>query len=88
MSGLLAAAWVTASFAAKGGSAHQVRVNYRRKTCEGMSVPFFAVCMSVVSRVAYGLEGGGLSVALSGAPGVLLSAVILGQYVFYDWRKR
>ncbi len=88
MSGLLAAAWVTASFAAKGGVVHQVRVTYRRKTCEGMSVPFFAVCvLSYSLAVAYGLDGGGLSVALSGSPGVLLSVVILGQYVFYDWRK-
>jgi hypothetical protein len=79
---------VACSIAAKAAICHQIGLNWRRKTCSGMSVPFFILALfSYGTWTLDGLAGGGPSLVLGQGPGVLLCLVIAAQAWWYDRGK-
>ena len=70
----------------------QIYKNRARRSCDGLSMPFFAFGFASYGLSAtYGLlvsKSGGLLISLAAAPGALLSLVVLGQYVLYDRLSR
>lgn len=90
----LSAATVAASALAKVAMIHQVRLNWKRKTTAGTSVPFFAAgALSYTLWVASGVAGGSLTLIAGQGPGVVLSAAVAWQWAWYDlapkrgWRR-
>lgn len=76
---------VAFSIAAKVAICHQIRLNWRRKTCRGMSVPFFVLALfSYGAWTMDGLSGGDWSLIWGQGPGLLLCLAIVAQAWWYD----
>lgn len=82
------AATLVFSLAAKAGMIHQVWKSWKRKNCDGLSVPFFAIGFGAYAvRVINGLTGGGWGLVWGEIPGVILCLAILCQVRAYRRNK-
>ena len=67
------------------GLTTQAWKNYRRKSCEGLSLTLmFVTLLAYTTWGAYGLSKPDWFLVSSQIPGVILSLVIVGQGLFYD----
>lgn len=74
----------TWSLAAKGGIGHQAVKNHRRKSTDGISVPFFVVGIIAYAWFTfYGILVRSYPVIAAQLPGIILDAVIIGQIIHY-----
>ena len=67
------------------GFPDQVRLNYKRKSVEGLSKPFFILGFtSYVLWTAYGLAKSDPVLMIGQGIGVFLSGIIGGQMIYYS----
>ena len=87
--GIIGAATTTVAILVKFvGLPDQVIKNYKRKSTEGLSVPFFLFgLLSYVLWTFYGILKGDLVVALGQGAGVLTMGIIAYQIWLYRKRK-
>lgn len=80
------AATVLFSVLAKVSLADQVRINFRRRSVEGLSIPFYgAGILSYTSYVIFGAATHNLWILVAQAPGTILTLIVCIQWLL--WRR-
>ncbi|HRY31120.1 MAG TPA: SemiSWEET family transporter [Candidatus Paceibacterota bacterium] len=71
------------------GLTSQAWKNYKRKTCEGLSITLILVTLLAYSVwLAYGISKPDWFLIASQTPGVIMGLIILSQYLVYDSKKK
>ena len=70
------------------GVLFQAIKNYKRKTCEGLSVLFILISFySYFAWSGYGIAKSDFFLKATSIPGAFLSLILVFQYLWYDQRK-